>query len=146
MHEKGIDGYQVGRMAPLNDGFVKMANLAVVASHSVNSVSQLHSNILKETVFKDFYQVMPQKFKKRYQWYCASTLAEPINPELAAFLTETIGDGYIHDANELSKFLAYKDDKVTLEKLETIKYHNKQRLAEYIKKSNNVVVNPNSIF
>lgn len=146
MHEKGIDGYQVGRMAPLNDGFVKMANLAVVASHSVNGVSQLHSNILKETVFKDFYQVMPQKFKNVTNGIAHRRWLNQSNPELAAFLTETIGDGYIHDANELSKFLAYKDDKVTLEKLETIKYHNKQRLAEYIKKSNNVVVNPNSIF
>ena len=145
MHEKGIDGYQVGRMAPLNDGFVKMANLAVVASHSVNGVSQLHSNILKETVFKDFYQVMPQKFKNVTNGIAHRRWLNQSNPELAAFLTETIGDGYIHDANELSKFLAYKDDKVTLEKLETIKYHNKQRLAEYIKKSNNVVVNPNSI-
>ena len=146
MHEKGIDGYQVGRMAPLNDGFVKMANLAVVASHSVNGVSQLHSNILKETVFKDFYQVMPQKFKNVTNGIAHRRWLNQSNPELAAFLTETIGDGYIHDANELSKFLVYKDDKVTLEKLETIKYHNKQRLAEYIKKSNNVVVNPNSIF
>ena len=146
MHEKGIDGYQVGRMAPLNDGFVKMANLAVVASHSVNGVSQLHSNILKETVFKDFYQVMPQKFKNVTNGIAHRRWLNQSNPELAAFLTETIGDGYIHDANELSKFLAYKDDKVTLEKLETIKYHNKQRLAEYIKKSNNVAVNPNSIF
>ena len=142
MHEKGIDGYQVGRMAPLNDGFVKMANLAVVASHSVNGVSQLHSNILKETVFKDFYQVMPQKFKNVTNGIAHRRWLNQSNPELAAFLTETIGDGYIHDANELSKFLAYKDDKVTLEKLETIKYHNKQRLAEYIKKSKN----PNSIF
>lgn len=146
MHEKGIDGYQVGRMAPLNDGFVKMANLAVVASHSVNGVSQLHSNILKETVFKDFYQVMPQKFKNVTNGIAHRRWLNQSNPELAAFLTETIGDGYIHDANKLSEFLAYKDDKVTLEKLETIKNHNKQRLAEYIRKSNNVVVNPNSIF
>ena len=107
MHEKGIDGYQVGRMAPLNDGFVKMANLAVVASHSVNGVSQLHSNILKETVFKDFYQVMPQKFKNVTNGIAHRRWLNQSNPELAAFLTETIGDGYIHDANELSKFLAY---------------------------------------
>ena len=146
MHEKGVDGYQVGRMAPLNDGFVKMANLAVVASHSVNGVSQLHSNILKDTVFKDFYQVMPQKFKNVTNGIAHRRWLNQSNPELAAFLTETIGDGYIYDANELSKFLAYKDDKATLEKLETIKYNNKQRLAEYIKKSNNVIVNPNSIF
>ncbi len=146
MHEKGIDGYQVGRMAPLNDGFVKMANLAVIASHSVNGVSQLHSNILKETVFKDFYQVMPQKFKNVTNGIAHRRWLNQSNPELAAFLTETIGDGYIHDANQLSKFLSYKNDKAALEKLETIKFHNKQRLAEYIKKSNNIAVDPNSIF
>ena len=59
MHEKGVDGYKVGRMAPLNDGYVKMANLAVVSSHSVNGVSQLHSDILKDAVFNDFYTRCP---------------------------------------------------------------------------------------
>ena len=63
MHDLGLDGCQVGRMAVLNDGIVRMANLAVIGSHSINGVSKLHSEILKETVFKDFYQVMPDKLK-----------------------------------------------------------------------------------
>lgn len=146
MHNEGIDGNQVGRMAPLNDGFVKMANLAVVASHSVNGVSQLHSGILKETVFKDFYQVMPQKFKNVTNGIAHRRWLNQSNPELASFLTETIGSGYIYDANELSKFMDFQDDKTVLEKLAVIKYHNKLRLAEYIKKQNKVQVNPDSIF
>ena len=63
MHEKGIDGSQIARMAVINDGIVKMANLAVIAGHSVNGVSKLHSEILKESVFSDFYKVTPEKFK-----------------------------------------------------------------------------------
>ena len=146
MHQKGIDGYQVGRMAPLNDGFVKMANLAVVASHSVNGVSQLHSGILKETVFKDFYHVMPQKFQNVTNGIAHRRWLNQSNPALAAFLTETIGDSYIYDANELSKFMAFQNDKAVLEKLASIKYDNKQRLAAYIKKYNHIQVDPDSIF
>ena len=63
MHPRGVDGYKVGRMAPLNDGYVKMANLAVIGGHTVNGVSALHSEILKETVFHDFYTEMPEKFQ-----------------------------------------------------------------------------------
>ena len=77
MHDLGLDGCQVGRMAVLNDGIVRMANLAVIGSHSINGVSKLHSEILKETVFKDFYQVMPDKFKNVDQRHRSPPLAEP---------------------------------------------------------------------
>ncbi len=146
MHENGIDGHQVGRMAPLNDGFVKMANLAVIASHSVNGVSQLHSDLLKETVFRDFYQVMPEKFQNVTNGIAHRRWLNQSNPGLAAFLTETIGEGYIRNAEELSKFLAFKDDKAVLDTLAEIKLRNKQRLAAYIQKSNQIAVDPNSIF
>ncbi|HAH78479.1 MAG TPA: alpha-glucan phosphorylase, partial [Ruminococcaceae bacterium] len=62
MHNRCVDGYKVGRMAPWNDGYVKMANLAVVSCHSVNGVSKLHSEILKNRIFHDFYTEMPEKF------------------------------------------------------------------------------------
>ena len=101
MHDLGLDGYQVGRMAVLNDGIVRMANLAVIGSHSINGVSKLHSEILKETVFKDFYQVMPDKFKKRHQRHRPPPLAEPGQPRPGGLVTELIGDGYVYDAAEL---------------------------------------------
>ncbi|HIS79338.1 MAG TPA: glycogen/starch/alpha-glucan family phosphorylase, partial [Candidatus Caccousia stercoris] len=146
MHEMGVDGYQVGRMAPLNDGYVKMANLAVAGSHSVNGVSALHSDILKETVFHDFYTVMPQKFQNVTNGIAHRRWLNQSNPELAALLTEKIGSGYILDASELEKFMAFKDDKKVLEQLAAIKHGNKERLAAYIKQANNIVIDPNSIF
>lgn len=146
MHEKGVDGYKVGRMAPLNDGYVKMANLAVVASHSVNGVSALHSDILKDSVFHDFYTEMPEKFTNvtngiaHRRWLCQS------NPKLSSLISSLIGDDYIRDAAELKKLMAFKDDKAVLKQLSEIKLENKKRLAEYVKKQNGIEIDPNSVF
>ena len=146
MHDLGVDGYQVGRMAVLNDGIVRMANLAVIGSHSINGVSKLHSEILKETVFKDFYQVMPDKFKNVTNGIAHRRWLNQANPGLASLITELIGDGYIYDASELKKLMAYKNDPAVLEKLGKIKLENKKRLAAYAKQQNGVTVDPNSIF
>ena len=146
MHEKGVDGYQVGRMAVINDGFVKMANLAVVASRCVNGVSELHSEIIKNTVFKDFYPVMPDKFKNvtngiaHRRWLCQA------NPELSNLITELIGDSYITDASKLKGLDKFKDNIDVLNKLTEIKYENKKRLAKYVKETTSVIINPKSIF
>ena len=115
MHDIGVDGYKVGRMAPLNDGYVKMANLAVVGSHNVNGVSALHSDILKETVFHDFYTEMPQKFTNVTNGIAHRRWLNQSNPELAALLTKLIGPGYILNASELEKLMTYKDDKAVLQ-------------------------------
>ncbi len=146
MHARGVDGYKVGRMAPLNDGYVKMANLAVVGSHSVNGVSQLHSEILKDTVFHDFYTVMPEKFHNVTNGIAHRRWLNQSNPKLAALITELIGDGFIHDADELKKLEAFCGDASVLDRLAAIKRANKLRLAEYIKKENGVTVDPDSIF
>lgn len=146
MHELGVDGYQVGRMAVLNEGIVRMANLAVAASHSVNGVSKLHSEILKETVFHDFYDVMPDKFKNVTNGIAHRRWLNQSNPGLSKLITELIGDGYIRNADELRKLTAYKNDKAVLKELERIKLENKKRMVEYIKKNNGVEVDPNSIF
>ena len=146
MHDMGIDGYQVGRMAIINDGIVKMANLAVAASHSVNGVSRLHSEILKDTVFKDFFTVMPNKFKNVTNGIAHRRWLNQSNPELAKFITELIGNNYITDASKLQDLLKFKNDNSVLEKLSKIKLENKERMAKYIKKHNNIIVDPNSIF
>lgn len=146
MHDLGVDGYKVGRMAPLNDGYVKMANLAVVGSHCVNGVSGLHSEILKETVFHDFYTEMPDKFTNVTNGIAHRRWLNQSNPQLAALLTQKIGSGYIYDASQLKKFETFKDDKAVLQQLAKIKRSNKERLAEYIKRENNLVLDPDSIF
>ncbi len=146
MHEKGVDGYKVGRMAPLNDGYVKMANLAVVSSHSVNGVSQLHSDILKNSVFHDFYTEMPEKFTNVTNGIAHRRWLNQSNPGLSALITELIGDGYIHNATELENLMKYKDDAAVLQKMAQIKRNNKIRLAQYVKKVNDLEINPDSIF
>jgi starch phosphorylase len=146
MHARGVDGYKVGRMAPLNDGYVKMANLAVLTSHHVNGVSQLHSEILKDRVFHDFYTEMPCKFTNVTNGIAHRRWLNQSNPALAAMITELIGEGYIQDAAELKNLMKFKDDKSVLEKMAKIKRGNKQRLAEYIRTEHNIKVDPDSIF
>src|SRR5699024_8264459 len=123
-----------------------MANLAVVGSHSVNGVSALHTDILKQTVFHDFYTEMPQKFQNVTNGIAHRRWLNQSNPELAALLTELIGPGYILDAAQRQKLTAYRDDPAVLRRLQEIKHNNKVRLAQYIKEANGVEINPDSIF
>ncbi|MCI9553159.1 MAG: glycogen/starch/alpha-glucan phosphorylase [Acutalibacter sp.] len=146
MKYKGVDHGKISRMAPLQNGYVKMANLAVIGSHNVNGVSALHSDILKDDLFHDFYVEEPQKFINvtngiaHRRWLCQA------NPRLSALLTELIGSDYIYDANRLSELLKYQDDAAVLEKLQAIKQANKERLAKFVKQSQGDVVDPSSIF
>ena len=146
MHNRGVDGYKVGRMAPLNDGYVKMANLAVLSSHHVNGVSALHSEILKDSVFHDFYTVMPEKFTNVTNGIAHRRWLNQANPGLASLITELIGDGYIYHADELKKLMAYQDDASVLARMQQIKRENKERLAAYVKKANGLILDPDSIF
>ena len=116
------------------------------SAHSVNGVSALHSDILKETVFNDFYTEMPEKFQNVTNGIAHRRWLNQSNPELAALLTEKIGDGYIHDAAQLEKFLEFQNDASVLEQIGKIKRNNKIRLAAYIKKANNITLDPDSIF
>ena len=137
---------QVERMAIMSNGVVRMANLCVASSHSVNGVSALHSEILKDTVFHDFYTLTPNKFKNvtngiaHRRWLCQS------NPELDKLLKELIGDGFVYHADELLKLRDYKEDKTVLAELERIKTHNKERFAEQVFKNTGVKLDPTSIF
>lgn len=146
MHAKGVDGYKVGRMAPLNDGYVKMANLAVVSTHSINGVSQLHSDILKQTVFHDFYTEMPEKFRNVTNGIAYRRWLNQSNPEYAALITELIGEEYIHNAARLDRLLKYQNDKTVLERMAKIRRGNKERIAAYVWKNNGIEIDPDSIF
>lgn len=146
MEATGGDVEKVSRMAIISYGVVRMANLCVAASHAVNGVAQIHSEILKETVFRDAYSVMPDKFRNvtngiaHRRWLCQA------NPELTRFITERIGDGFVLDAAELEKLRPLADDAAARETFMAIKQRNKERLAKYIKKHNGVTVDPDSVF
>ena len=140
------DADYVERTAIISNGMVKMANLCVAACHSVNGVSALHSDILKQTVFHDFYRLTPDKFTNvtngiaHRRWLCQA------NPGLTALLTEKIGEGFVYHASELKKLETFADDGAVLAEMEKIKLQNKERLAKYIKKTSGVTLDPSSIF
>ncbi len=140
------DADRVERMAIISGGVVRMANLCVAGSHSVNGVSALHSQILRDTVFHDFYTITPDKFKNVTngiafrRWICQS------NPLLTDYLTKLIGDGFITKSDELLKLLDYKDDRKVLKDLMEIKRLNKESFAVVVKKRNGVEIDPDSIF
>lgn len=136
----------VERMAVMSNGVVRMANLCVAGSHCVNGVSALHSDILKDTVFSDFYALEPEKFTNvtngiaHRRWLCQS------NPALSKLLKETIGDKYVKNASKLLDLREFKDDESVLKALGEIKLYNKKNFASYIKKQTGIDLDVNSVF
>ena len=140
------DWDKVSRMSILNKGSVRMANLSVIGSHHINGVSRLHSDILKESVFKDYNDMYPERFTNvtngiaHRKWLCYS------NPKLAKLLDETIGTDYRKDASKLSDFHKYADDETVLAQLDKIKKQNKVDFANYIKQTKGIVIDPDTVF
>ena len=140
------DWDKVSRMSILNRGSVRMANLSVIGSHTVNGVSRLHSDILKETIFKDYNDMYPERFTNvtngiaHRKWLCYS------NPKLAKLLDETIGPDYRHDPTTLRNFLNFADDSSVLAQLDEIKKANKVDFANYIKQTKGITIDPNTVF
>jgi starch phosphorylase len=137
---------KISDLAIIAYGEVRMANLCVAGSFSVNGVSRLHSNILIRSVFKDYNKAFPGRFTNITNGIAHRRWLNESNPGLAALLTELIGKGFISDASELEKLLKYKDDNTVLQRLAEIKAENKQRLAELIQRKNGIAVNLDSIF
>ncbi|MCI5699223.1 MAG: glycogen/starch/alpha-glucan phosphorylase [Lachnospiraceae bacterium] len=133
-------------MAIVHNGQVKMANLAIVGGHSVNGVAQLHTEILKKDVLKDFYQMMPEKFNNKTNGITQRRFLLHGNPLLADWITDHIGDEWITDLSKISKLKMFVDDKKAQFEFMNIKYQNKQRLAKYILEHNGIEVDPRSIF
>lgn len=132
--------------AILADNQIKMANLCLATSHTINGVSALHSDILKHDVFADYYRMHPEKFTNVTNGITHRRWVAEANPELAALVTDLIGDGWLKDADKLQDLLRYMGDNNVLKQLAEIKRNNKVKLAAYIKEHNNVDVSPDSIF
>ncbi|MBQ8795634.1 MAG: glycogen/starch/alpha-glucan phosphorylase [Clostridia bacterium] len=143
---KGVPTDKVNRMSIIYDGYVRMANLAVMASYKVNGVSALHSEILKDTVFADFYEDTPDKFTNVTNGIAHRRWLTQANPGLSQFISERIGEGFKSDASELLKLEKYLNDRTSLDKLADIKRQNKMRMSEIIRKTNGITVDPDSIF
>ena len=133
------------RTAIIQNGVVRMANLCVVASHTVNGVSKLHSNIIKDVLFNDYYKMTPEKFTNVTNGIAHRRWLNQANPELAGFISELIGDGFIKDASKLEELKKYTDDKAVLERLAEIKRLNKERLSNYLSENCGTSFSPDSI-
>ena len=128
------------------DDRVHMAHIDIHYGFSVNGVAAIHSDILKQTELNHFYKIYPAKFNNKTNGITFRRWLLSCNRELAGFISEKIGDGYKKDANQLENLLQFIDDTTVLDEIEAIKRRRKEELAEYVKKVEGVVLNPDSIF
>ena len=127
-------------------GRVNMANLCIIGSHKVNGVAHLHSEILKRTVFKNFYDYSPDKFLNVTNGITHRRWLNQANPLLKELIEDLVGLDYVTNPEKLNTLKFYKDDDSVLNRLGEIKYQNKMILAEYVRKNNHIDLNINSIF
>ncbi|CAA7602784.1 glycogen phosphorylase [Acididesulfobacillus acetoxydans] len=140
------DGDLVRRTQIIKDGQISMANLAVIGSSSVNGVAALHTEILKNEVFKDYYRIFGYKFNNKTNGVNHRRFLLAANSDLSGLITEAIGPGWKKNAEELHKLLSVRDDRSFLEKLARVKYLNKCRLAERVRETQGIVLDPLSLF
>jgi len=140
------DQGKIDYMAIIGDNQVRTANICAYTCHAINGVSKLHSEIIKDSVFHDYFLYKPQAFKNvtngiaYRRWLLAS------NPGLTSLLEETIGDGFKTDAAELKKLEKFVDDKTVQAAAAKVKRENKVLFANYLQKSTGQVIDPDSIF
>jgi glycogen phosphorylase len=143
------DNDRIRRMSIIEEGCpkkIRMAHLAIVGSSFVNGVSKLHSDLLKEKLFKDFYEFYPEKFNNKTNGITQRRWLLKANPLLSSLLTEKLGDGWVMDLYKLEKLNKLKDNKAFRERWMSIKKQNKQSLTRYISSSMNINIDPESIF
>ena len=140
------DSSKVSKMSIVRDGKIHMADLCVAASHSVNGVSKLHSQIIKDDVFNLQYLDNPHKFKNVTNGIAYRRWLLQSNPGLTDLLSECIGEGFKKDASELIKFQVFANDSSVLDRLGKIKRQNKENFAKYVEKTTGQKLNLDSIF
>ncbi|WP_141604559.1 glycogen/starch/alpha-glucan phosphorylase [Terrilactibacillus laevilacticus] len=140
------DHHMIERTRIIEGGHVKMAHLAIIGSHSINGVAKLHTDILKEKVLHDFYLIFPSKFNNKTNGITHRRWLLLSNEPLRQFIDCKIGSNWEVNPTDLTKLKAYQDDEETLIKLAQIKKLNKQRFADYVKRTMNLTLNPDAIF
>ena len=145
MEKNGYDSAKTTRMSIIKDNMIHMATLCVAASHSVNGVSKLHSEIIKESVFHDEYENTPEKFKNVTNGIAYRRWLYQSNPGLTKLLSDTIGKKFIKDGAELAKLRKFENDEEVLSKLLDVKKQAKESFAKYVKKDG-IILNTDSIF
>ena len=146
MANNNVPNDQRWQMSIIKDGQIHMCNLAIYTAFSVNGVAALHTEILKNITFKDFYNYMPQKFNNKTNGVTHRRWLVYANPKLAQLINGCIGDKWITNMDLIKGFEKFKDDEKVLKSLDNIKKANKIALANYIKEHNGIEVDPDSIF
>ncbi|MDE6092531.1 MAG: glycogen/starch/alpha-glucan family phosphorylase [Ruminococcus sp.] len=146
MERNGHDSAKTTSMSIIKDNQIHMATLCVAVSHSVNGVSKLHSEIIKESVFHNEFENTPEKFKNVTNGIAYRRWLYQSNKGLTDLLSETIGTKFIKDGAELEKFKAFENDETVLKKLIAVKKANKERFAKYVKQNSGIILNSDSIF
>uniref|UniRef100_A0A8C6S8F4 Alpha-1,4 glucan phosphorylase n=1 Tax=Neogobius melanostomus TaxID=47308 RepID=A0A8C6S8F4_9GOBI len=140
---------RLGRMSLIEEGAQKrinMAHLCIVGSHAVNGVAQIHSDILKATVFKDFYEMEPHKFQNKTNGITPRRWLVMCNPGLAEVLAERIGEDFIRDLDQLTKLRNFVNDEAFIRDVAKVKQENKLKFAVHLEEHYKVKINPNSMF
>lgn len=145
----GEDNDRVARMSLIDETgerYVRMANLACVGSFAINGVAELHTELLKHHVLRDFYEFFPEKFSNKTNGVTPRRFVVLSNPRLANLITRTIGDGWVTDLDQLRKLEAFAEDKGFRNEWRNIKRLNKADLSEAIRNRTGIHVNPDSLF
>jgi len=139
-------GRELDATCVIKNGMIYMANLSVIGSHSVNGVAALHTDILKAETLKDFYALTPEKFNNKTNGVSHRRFLMQANPGLTELITDTIGDKWIAKPEKLDMLMNYRKDAAFLDQLAAVKRENKVRLADYVEKTNHIVLDPDSVF
>lgn len=142
----GEDSWKIWEMAIIRDNSINMAHMAIVGSHSVNGVAKVHTEILKTSVMKNFYEYYPEKFNNKTNGITHRAWLLKSNRPLTDVVTEAIGDGWIKDPMKLEELMKFKEDSAFKEQVRKAKRENKEHLAKMIRESNGISIDVDSIF
>ena len=137
---------QIRNTSIIRDGYVRMANLSVIMSHSTNGVAKLHTELLKTEVMKDLNFLFPDRFNNKTNGISYRRWIESCNPDLASLIDETIGGDWRKNALELTKLNQFKDDPIMLDKIERVKNINKEKFSNFIKEKYDFAIDTKSIY
>ena len=142
----GGDEGKINYMGIVHNGEIRMANLCLAACHKINGVSKLHTEILENSIFHDYYELDHSRFLNVTNGIAYRRWLGQSNPELTSLLHDLIGDGFLTDSFQLEKLMEYYDDDSVLQRLREIKRANKVRLSDLILRRNGIQVDPDSLF
>lgn len=143
------DVEKMSRMSLIEENhtkYIRMANLSIIGSHSTNGVAKLHSSILREKVFSDFYEMYPDRFNNKTNGITPRRWLRACNPELSKLITEYIGDSWVRDLSEIKALESHVNDPQFIDRWKKVKLDNKKLLTRYIKDTLSMEVDPHSLF